>query len=240
MANAFFIDTTLCTGCRGCQVACKQWHDLPAEETQNRGTYQNPEDLSFTTYKLVRMSEEVIDGRLRWLFFPEQCRHCEEAPCLETAGDESAVYKDEATGAVLYTANTKALAADDIIESCPYNVPRKAKDGTLAKCDMCNDRIHNGELPACVKTCPTGAMNFGNRDDMLKMANGRLKEAKAKFPNAMLADPEDVNVVYMLAYEPNLYHENVVGSARPAGMTRQMALRRMIRPLRRAAKALSV
>ncbi len=59
MAKAFLIDTTVCTGCRGCQIACKQWHDLPAEETKNVGSYQNPQDLSFDTYKLVRMREEV-------------------------------------------------------------------------------------------------------------------------------------------------------------------------------------
>ena len=82
MSYAFFIDTTRCTGCRACQVACKQWHNLPAEETTNRGTYQNPADLSFDTYKLVRMNETVIGGQLKWLFFQEQCRHCIEAPCL--------------------------------------------------------------------------------------------------------------------------------------------------------------
>ena len=64
MSKSFFIDTTLCMGCRGCQVACKQWHDLPAEETQNLGTYQNPQDLSFDTYKLVQMREAVVDGKL--------------------------------------------------------------------------------------------------------------------------------------------------------------------------------
>lgn len=236
MAKAFFIDTTVCTGCRGCQVACKQWHDLPAEETQNRGTYQNPADLSFMTYKLVRMSEEIIDGRLQWLFFPEQCRHCIDAPCLEAAGEESAVYKDEATGAILYTANTRDLAADDIIASCPYNVPRSSPDGTLAKCDMCNDRIHNGELPACVKTCPTGAMSFGDRDAMVSMAETRLAEVKSKHPKARLADPEDVNVIYLVAQAPNLYYEYVIASARPGGITRQMALKRMIRPFSRAVR----
>ena len=105
MSKAFFIDTTLCTACRACQVACKQWHDLPAEKTKNLGTYQNPADLSFDTYKLVRMNEEVIGGRLQWLFFPEQCRHCVEAPCLETAGDEGAIYQDP-SGAIIYTAQT--------------------------------------------------------------------------------------------------------------------------------------
>ncbi len=70
MEKSFFIDTTLCTACRACQVACKQWHDLPAEKTKNNGTFQNPPDLSFNTYKLVRMKEEIIDNKLSWLFFP--------------------------------------------------------------------------------------------------------------------------------------------------------------------------
>ena len=86
MTKAFFIDTTTCTGCRGCQIACKQWKKLPAEKTVNRGSFQNPEDLSFSTYKLVRMSEAEINKKLQWLFFPDQCRHCTEPPCLEAAG----------------------------------------------------------------------------------------------------------------------------------------------------------
>ncbi len=238
MTNAIYVDTTLCTGCRGCQVACKQWHDLPAEETRNRGTYQNPSDLSFSTYKLVRMSEAKIDGRLQWLFFPDQCRHCIDAPCLEVADDESAIYRDEATGAIEYTANTRELEADDIIEACPYNVPRKSGDGTLAKCDMCNDRIHNGELPACVKTCPTGAMNFGPREEMIALAEQRLAEVRRRHPEAILADPDDVNVIYLVAHAPGQYHDNVIGSVRPAGITRQLALKRMLRPFSRTARAL--
>ncbi|MDP4727151.1 MAG: formate dehydrogenase, partial [Desulfobacterales bacterium] len=94
MSKSFLVDTTLCTACRGCQVACKQWHDLPAEKTINHGSYQNPEDLSFDTYKLVRMNEEVIGGQFRWLYFPDQCRHCLEPPCEATAGEPSAIYKD--------------------------------------------------------------------------------------------------------------------------------------------------
>ena len=213
MSYAIFIDTTVCTGCRACQVACKQWHDLPAEETRNNGSYQNPADLSFSTYKLVRMSEQMVDGRLRWLFFPEQCRHCVDAPCLEVADDAGAVYKDPATGAILYTAQTVNVSAGDVIESCPYNVPRQAADGTLAKCDLCNDRVHNGQSPACVKTCPTGAMNFGPLEEMRAQARARLQAVKAKYPNAMLADPDEVRVIYLVAYAPDLYHENVTASA---------------------------
>ncbi len=232
MANAFFIDTTLCTACRGCQVACKQWHDLPAEETINRGTFQNPADLSFDTYKLVRMTEEVIDNKLNWLFFPDQCRHCIEAPCLETAEDPGAIYQDADTGAIIYTAATKNLDADAIIESCPYNIPRKAADGTLAKCDMCNDRVHNGLKPACVTSCPTGAMNFGERDEMVELARQRLSVVKEKFPEAKVLDTDEVNVLYLVTYKSTLYHDYAMAPPMKnrSGITRKVAMRKMLKP----------
>ena len=239
MSKSFFIDTTLCTACRGCQVACKQWHDLPAEETTNFGSFQNPKDLSFNTYKLVRMREERIDNKVLWLFFPDQCRHCIEAPCYETAADEAAIYRDEASGAIIYTANTKNLLADEIIESCPYNIPRVGSDGTIAKCDMCIDRVTNGLLPACVKTCPTGTMNFGERDDMLELAEKRLIEAKQKYPEATLLDPDDVNVIYLAGYAPQMYHESAIASNSAFTMTRLAALKRIVRPVLRATSRLA-
>jgi formate dehydrogenase iron-sulfur subunit len=238
MSKSFLIDTTLCTACRGCQVACKQWHDLPAEKTVNRGSYQNPADLSFDTYKLVRMNEAVIDGKLRWLFFPDQCRHCLEPPCEATAGEPTAIFVEGESGAVIYTANTRELNAAEIRESCPYNIPRKAEDGTLAKCDMCSDRVENGMLPACVKVCPTGAMNFGERDEIMDLAQQRLAAAQTKFPNAMLLDPDDVRTIYLVAFDPNLYYEHAVASARKYGITRQAALRKMFRPFNRAIASL--
>lgn len=236
MTKSFFIDTTTCTACRGCQVACKQWHDLPAEATINRGSFQNPEDLSYLTYKLVRMNEEIIDNKLHWLFFPDQCRHCIDAPCLETAMDEDAIYQDPATGAILYTAKTKELDADEIIGSCPYNIPRKGPDGTLAKCDMCNDRVHNGLKPACVTTCPTGTMNFGDRDEMVALAQARLKTVKKKHPKAMLLDPDDLNVIYLVTEDPSLYSEYAVASADRGGMSRSVAIRKMMGPFARLMK----
>ncbi len=232
MQKSFFIDTTLCTACRGCQVACKQWHDLPAEETVNRGTYENPGDLSFTTYKVVRMREEVLDGKLQWLFFPEQCRHCIEAPCLETAQDSGAIYQDPDTGAIVYTAQSAGLDAGEIIESCPYNVPRKGANGTLAKCDMCNDRVRNGLLPACVKTCPSGAMNFGDRADMMSLAKKRLSQVKSANPKAALLDADDVNVVYLVTQDPGLYHANAVAADTNRGISRKVAMRKMLGPLK--------
>ncbi len=236
MAKSFLIDTTLCMGCRGCQVACKQWHDLPAEETVNRGGYQNPPDLSFVTYKLVRMREAVIEEKLNWLFFPDQCRHCVEPPCVEAAGDPTAAFKDKATGAVIYTANTRYLSAEDIINSCPYNIPRKGPNGLVAKCDMCLDRVQNGLQPACVQTCPTGAMRFGDREEILEDAKKRLAGVKKRFPEASLLDPDEVNVIFLTAFDPLSYHQFAIAKApAPFSGTRRAALSKMTAPVSNAA-----
>jgi formate dehydrogenase iron-sulfur subunit len=176
------------------------------------------------------MSEEVIDGKLRWLFFPDQCRHCIEPPCEATAGEPTAIFTETASGAVIYTANTRELDAAEIRESCPYDIPRKAEDGTIAKCDMCSDRVENGLPPACVKVCPTGAMNFGARDDILQLAQKHLKIAQKKYPAATLLDPGDVRTIYLVGFDPNLYHQNAVASVNTYGISRQAALRKMFRP----------
>ena len=233
MTMSILIDTTVCTACRACQVACKQWHDLPAEETTNRGGFQNPENLSFSTYKLVRMNEKQIDGNLQWLFFPDQCRHCVDPPCLETAFDEQAIYQDSMTGAVIYTRHTKRLDAEEINYSCPYDIPRKGPGSILAKCDFCNERLHNGLEPACVKVCPTGAMRFGTRKKILADAAARLEKVKKKFPNAALLDPEATNVIYLVAFDPALYAKNAVADTRQRGISRLAALRRMMAPVTR-------
>ena len=230
MSKSILIDTTLCTACRGCQVACKQWHDLPAEKTENTGSFQNPDDLSFTTYKLVRMTEATVDGSLQWLFFPDQCRHCEDAPCLETAFDENAIYKDAATNAILYTKHTQTLDADEIIGSCPYNIPRVGPDGVISKCDLCNDRVRNGLQPSCVAACPTGTMTFGDREQILEHAEKRLKIAKARYPNAQLLDPDTVHVIYLVAFDPDLYWDYAVASLDRGGISRTVAMRKMLGP----------
>jgi formate dehydrogenase iron-sulfur subunit len=230
MSKAFFIDTTLCTACRACQAACKQWHGLPAEETINSGSYQNPDDLSFNTYKLVKMNECMIDGSMRWLFFPAQCRHCLEPPCEYMAGDSSAIYKDSATGAVIFTSVTgKVAGVDDIIGSCPYDVPRKSDKNHLAKCDMCLDRLQNNLLPACVTVCSSGAMNFGDRKTILKQAQERLLVVQNKYPDAMLIDPDEVSTIYLVAFAPSKYSESASAKAGSFDLTRKMAFKKMSR-----------
>jgi formate dehydrogenase iron-sulfur subunit len=236
--KAFFIDTTLCIGCRACQIACKQWNQLPATKTENRGGFQNPEDLSFYTYKLLRFSEHRgSDGKPVWYFFPDQCRHCLEPPCKEIPEDTDAIIIDQLTGAVLYTDKLKKENSQDVRDSCPYDIPR-AEPGTgyIAKCTMCVERVHNGLLPACVKTCPTGAMNFGDRDEMVALAKQRLAEAKSRFPNAVVTGLEEVRVFYLLADEPSKYHEYAHATITPMGIDRKTALKRIARPLKELSK----
>ena len=234
--KSFFIDTTKCTACRGCQVACKQWNKLPATETHNRGSHQNPADLSFDTFKLVRFSEVVSGGRFFWHFFPDQCRHCVDPPCKETADAyvSGAVIIDESTGAVVFTEKTRELyesAFDDVRESCPYDIPRRdPATGLVSKCTMCLDRVQNGLFPACVKACPTGAMSFGDRDDILPLAQKRLALLKKKgYDKAGLLDDEDVRTVYLVADDPVLYHRFAV-ARNDTGITRKLALRKLFRP----------
>ena len=234
--KAFFIDTTVCTACRGCQIACKQWNQLPATETRNWGSMQNPKDLSFYTYKLVRFREHMgPDNKPVWYFFPDQCRHCVEPPCMEAAEDDApgGIIIDSQTGAVLFTDKLKKAKAADITDACPFNIPKAQKGtGYMSKCTMCVDRVHNGLLPACVKTCPTGAMNFGDRDKMVALANERLAAVKSRFPKASVSGLEDCRVFYLLADAPDKYYEFAGADSVPTGMDRQMALRKIGRSLK--------
>ncbi|ABB37613.1 Formate dehydrogenase beta subunit [Oleidesulfovibrio alaskensis G20] len=219
MQKSFLIDMSRCTACRGCQMACKQWHKFPGTRTVQRGSFQNPEDLSTTTYKLVRFSEAQVNGKLAWLFFPEQCRHCIVPPCKDVADAyvEGAILRDPDTQAVLYTDLTRRLTPEqkaDVHSACPYNIPRwDDETGIMAKCDMCYDRVINGLKPACVQTCPTGTMNFGNRDEMLELAQQRLEAAKKKYPAARLVDPDYTNVIFLAVDDPKLYYEYLEADA---------------------------
>ena len=242
MPKTFLIDTSRCTACRGCQIACKEWHELPANQTRQRGSHQNPPDLNPNNYKLVRFSEHLDNDVIRWNFFPDQCRHCDVPPCKEL-GDvyhEGTIIQDEKTGAVLFTDKTTVFTEEEfeqVREACPYDIPRRdPKTGLLSKCTMCNDRVLKGMLPACVKVCPTGAMNFGERADMLKLAESRLATVKKTWPKAMLADPGDVNVIYLLIDDPENYHTHSVAQAAFGPMTKKQFLATLARPFKAMAK----
>ncbi len=243
MPKAFFIDTSRCTACRGCQIACKEWNELPANATKQRGSHQNPPDLNANNYKLVRFSERIEGTTIRWNFFPDQCRHCIEPPCYHEGAKlvNDAIIHDAETGAVIYTEKTKEFSADDfeiIRDSCPYDIPRRnPATGMIVKCTMCHERVTRGMLPACVKACPTGTMNFGERQKMLDLAQQRLAAVRKEHPKALLADPDDVSVIYLLVDAPKHYHKHSVAQ-RNQDMDRKLFLARLGRPLRRTMEAL--
>jgi len=230
--KSFFIDTTKCTACRGCQIACKNWNRNGASQTKNTGSHQNPPDLDGNTFKLVRFSEVEDNGKVAWYFFADQCRHCIEPPCKDAIEGyvSEAVVKDEATGAIFYTEKAKEAPFDEVKTSCPYDIPRKAADGRIVKCTMCIDRVSNGLIPACVKICPTGAMNFGERDAMLALANERVEKLKGAYPKAKILDADQVRVIYLVVDDPRKYHKNAVAGLSPA-VDRRLARRQLLKPL---------
>jgi len=232
--KSFFIDTSRCTACRGCQIADKAWWNLKGTKTLQRGNHQNPEDLSFNTWKVVRFSEVEVNGKPNWYFFTDQCRHCLEPPCMYMAQSlgSKAITRDEQTGAVVYDPKIKVKAEDfkKIRESCPWDIPRwDEKTQVMAKCNMCINRIREGMLPACVKSCPTGTMNFGDRDKMLDMAQKRLKELKAVYPKAQLLNAEIVRTIFLVIDDPQKYWKHAAEN--DVGITRIAAIKKLVRPL---------
>lgn len=209
---SILVDTSKCTACRGCQIACKQWNELPATETKNWGSYQNPQDLSADTWKVVRFADGTLgDGKVYWNFFSDQCRHCLSPGCMAVA-ENGEIVQDEKTGAVLFTPKTKDLDFKATLEGCPYNIPRQnPKTKQMFKCTMCFDRITHNQIPACVKACPTGAMVFGERDKIVGMAKKRAEELKKTYPKAAALNADDVRVIFVVKDDPKKYWEFAAG-----------------------------
>ena len=118
------IDTSLCIACRGCQVACKQWNEMPAEITQNMGNYKNPPDLSYHTWTLIDFKEfRDVAGKVHWVFRKEQCRHCVNPGCLNACPVPNAIVKD-GSGAVIVNQNLCGDCNTECYDGCPWSIPR--------------------------------------------------------------------------------------------------------------------
>jgi formate dehydrogenase iron-sulfur subunit len=199
MTKGILIDLNKCIGCRGCQAACKQWHDLPAERTYNFGSYQNPPDLSAKTWTVVRFDELGANGDFKWVFTKRQCMHCEHPACV-AACTVGALTKTE-TGPVI-TDKAKCIGCRYCQYACPFGVPSFQWDetmGVIGKCTMCIDRIEEGHQPACANTCPTGAILFGNRDELLTEAKARIAASPGDYVDHVYGEKEvgGTSVLYL-------------------------------------------
>ncbi len=197
--KGLLITPDLCIGCRACQVACKSWNNLPAEKTKNRGTHENPPDLSGYTYNKIKFIEKVkANGDVEWLFVSQRCRHCGEPACVQIC-PVGALKKDAATGIVYYDKEI-CIGCQSCRAACPYDIPRYDDKGKISKCHLCIDRVKAGLEPACAKTCPTGAIKFGDRDELIKEA--RKNGYKILYG---LKEHGGLGVVYALKKSPKEY-----------------------------------
>jgi formate dehydrogenase iron-sulfur subunit len=214
----FFTDTSVCIGCKACEVACKEWNSLPADGLLLTGmSYDNTADLSATTWRHVAFIEQPADDGgagehrdLRWLMASNVCKHCTRAGCLDVCP----------TGALMRTEFGTVVVQDDIcngcgycVSACPFGViGRSESDGGAHKCTLCYDRLGDGLSPACAKACPTESIQFGPLDELRERAHQRVADLHAAGqPEARLygADPADgiggAGAMFLLLDEPEVY-----------------------------------
>ena len=200
--KGLLISPELCIGCRGCQTACKSWNQLSGERTKNSGTYQNPPDLTSSAYNIIRYSEIPSDTNpVRWLFVSRRCMHCGDAGCMKICPAPGALYRTK-EGAVAFNQD-KCIGCKLCVAGCPFDVPRYDGNSKVSKCNLCADRIAEGLSPACAKTCPTGAIKYGDRDELIASAK---KAGYAKVYGE--ADLAGLGTVYAFKDAPKIYGMN--------------------------------
>lgn len=209
---AKLIDVSTCIGCKACQVACMQWNDLRDDVGENAGTYDNPRDLTPNSWTVMRYSEvETQENSLEWLIRKDGCMHCEDPGCLKACPSPGAIVKY--SNGIVDFVSENCVGCGNCVTGCPFNVPRISKaDNKAYKCSLCSDRVSVGLEPACVKACPTGAIQFGSKEDMLDYAETRITDLKERgYDNAGVYNPQGVggtHVMYVLQHgdKPELYH----------------------------------
>ncbi len=171
--KGFFTDTSLCIGCKACEVACKQWNQLPGDGFFFTGmSYDNTVQLGASTWRHVAFVERSNGGAFSWLMSSDVCKHCARAGCLESCP----------TGAIIRTEFDTVYVQPDVCNGCGYcvvNCPfgvidRHDEDGRAWKCTLCYDRLKEDMAPACAKACPTDSIKFGNLEELQEIARERV------------------------------------------------------------------
>lgn len=207
-ATGFFTDTTLCIGCKACEVACKQWNELPSDGFEFSGnSYDNTRQLSGSTWRHVSFIEQMDAEKPRWLMMSDVCKHCTKAGCLEACP----------TGAIIRNEFGNVYIQPDVCNGCGYCVPScpfgvvdliqmvhnskpqevnyntdslshermdqtalQETGGVAGKCTLCYDRQRSGFVPACAKACPTDSIQFGDVEELQTRAKKRVADLEQR------------------------------------------------------------
>jgi len=206
MANMY--DVSKCTACRGCQVACKDWNQLPAVIEPFTGSYQTHEDTNGDTYTIIKFfeSEDPVTG-VHWNFMKRSCMHCLDAECVK-ACPQGAYYKSP-SGATIHDPE-KCIGCQYCTYACPFGIPKyRKREDKISKCTLCADRVEEGLTPACARTCPSGALTHGNRDELLQKAEARVKYLRGNgFPRATIYGKLELgglNNIFILTDTPDKF-----------------------------------
>ena len=209
---AKLIDVSKCIGCKACQSACIEWNDTYPDIEENVGVYTNPHDLTENMFTLMRFTEWVNPetDNLEWLIRKDGCMHCADPGCLKACPSPGAIV--QYSNGIVDFIHENCIGCGYCVKGCPFNIPRISKaDHRAYKCTLCSDRVAMGQGPACAKACPTQAIVFGTKDDMMKHADERIADLKSRgYANAGLYDPPGVggtHVMYVLHHndKPHIY-----------------------------------
>ena len=180
------VDTTRCIGCRSCERACAVEHDLPVPDIENDGALEHQRDTSETCWTLINRYQ-TSDGEV---FVKRQCMHCWQPACV-AACLTRAMYKTD-TGPVIWR-SPQCMGCRFCMVSCPFDVPKFEYDEwnpKIQKCNLCWQRLQAGRKPACVDSCPTDALMFGKKRDLMEIARTRIYKHPNRYVHKIYGEHE--------------------------------------------------
>src|SRR5579871_5440972 len=213
--TGFFTDTTLCIGCKACEIACKQWNQLPSDGFRFTGfSYDNTASLSDTTWRHVAFVEQFDEGASipgRLLMMSDVCKHCAQAPCQESCPTGSLIYNEFGN---VYVQQDICNGCACCVVACPFGVlDRNDRDGRAHKCTLCYDRQRDGMTPACAKACPTESIQFGPVSELREKARRRVADLHARgetdaylYGDSAAGEYSALHAFFLLKDRPSAYN----------------------------------